>query len=208
MNNNGEQKRDKKGLLILVLLLVAIVSTTFAVTFSRYLSTAEASTEATVAKWQVKIGKQGGELSDITSGSLQLNDCVWDNDVSTAEQGTMAPGSICKYNIEIENDSQVDALVDVSISDVVDGDGNSLSNDNIKVAVVDPTTLDEKVMPIEVAKGAANKETVTLKIEWLPNNVDQPDNVQNTKDTDMGLDPSTITINLDVLAKQKIVTQP
>ena len=36
MDQNEKIKRDKKGLLVLLLLLVAVISGTFAVTFSRY----------------------------------------------------------------------------------------------------------------------------------------------------------------------------
>jgi uncharacterized repeat protein (TIGR01451 family) len=201
-NNNSEQKMDKKGLIILVLLLVAIVSTTFAVTFSRYISTGDASTEATVAKWQVKLGKKNGTLADITDGSIQLDDCNWDNTVSTAAEGTMAPGSVCNYDIEVENNSQVDALVDVSVSEVLDGEGNSLSNSSINVAVVDSVNHNDIQMPLEVSK--EQKETVTLRITWDPNNSEAPNDAKNQADTDMGVDPSTITINLSILAKQKI----
>ena len=202
MNNNSEQKRDKKGLIILVLLLVAIVSTTFAVTFSRYISTTDATTEATVAKWQVKLGKQGGTLTDITSGSIQLDDCTWDNTVSTAAEGTMAPGSVCNYDLEIENDSQVDALVSVAVSEVSDELGNSISNSGIDVSVVDSVNHNAIAMPVEISK--SQTEVVTLRITWQPNNVDQPNDSQNRADTNMGIDPNTITISLDILAKQKI----
>ncbi len=194
MNNKNEQKRDRKGLIILVLLLVAIVSTTFAVTFSRYMTTAEASTEATVASWQVKIGKENGTLTDITTGSIELEDCTWDNTVSTAAAGTMAPGSVCNYNIEVENNSQVDALVDFEVTGVEDSLGNSVTNSNITAEVVGTT-------PVEIAKGTS--EVVTLRITWAAG-PDQPNNAQTTADTNMGLDPDDLTIYISVAASQKI----
>ena len=194
MDNKIEQKRDRKGLIILVLLLVAIVSTTFAVTFSRYMTSAEATTEATVAKWEVKIGKENGTLTDITTGSIALDNCTWDNTVSTAAAGTMAPGSICNYNIEVENNSEVDALVDFAVTGVQDSDGNSVSNTNITAEVVGTS-------PVEVAKG--DSEVVTLRIQWAAGPT-QPNNDQTRVDTDMGLDPDDLTIYLDISAQQKI----
>ena len=55
MDQNEKIKRDKKGLLVLLLLLIAVISGTFAVTFSRYYSSTTGKAEASVAKWSVEI---------------------------------------------------------------------------------------------------------------------------------------------------------
>lgn len=199
MDNKNEQKRDRKGLVILVLLLVAIVSTTFAVTFSRYISAAEATTQATVAKWDVKLGKKDGTLSDITSGNIALEDCTWTNTVSTAQEGTMAPGSVCNYLIHVENDSQVDAKVSFDITGILDADGESVNTSYINIDM-NSGTVDN---PVEIARGQS--ADVPLTITWAAGNSESPSDVQNRADTAMGLDPTTMTIYMDVVASQKIV---
>ena len=196
MEKTQEQKKDRKGLIVLVLLLVAVVSTTFAVTFSRYMTSAGASTSADVAKWSIKVGESGGTLKDITTEALSLEDCDWDNSKSTAADGTIAPGSVCTYELEIENDSEVDAVISVEAGDITDPNGALVQNSGITASVSGGGS-------VEVGKG--NSETVTLTIEWEVGD-DDVYATSTDEDTALGIDPTTLNVDVNVLAKQKIAS--
>ena len=196
MEKTQEQKKDRKGLIVLVLLLVAVVSTTFAVTFSRYMTSAGASTSADVAKWSIKVGEAGGELRDITTTALSLEDCDWDNSKSTAANGKIAPGSVCTYQLTVQNDSEVDAVISVEAGDITDPDGELIQNSGITATVSGGGS-------VEVAKG--DNTTVTLTIEWQAGE-DSINATSTEEDTNLGVDPTTLNVEVNVLAKQKIAS--
>ena len=206
MENNQTQKKDKKGLIILVLLLVAIVSTTFAVTFSRYITSTGATAEGTVAKWSIEIGNSGGTLNDITTQALNLSDCDWDNTHSTAEDGTIAPGSVCTFNLDIHNNSEVDAEIVVNVGEVTK-DGNTIaSGEYVPIRTeftgehVTNTAEGSTLSLIEDAT-----ETVQLKITWDDNANDAD---KSRDDTIVGkesaVSPLVYGVDVSIVARQKL----
>ena len=149
------EKKNKKGLIILVLLLVAIISGTFAVTFSRYYSSIDGTGEGAIAKWEVLVD---GLNIETYNEEYLLNDCTWDNsntgtDVAT---GMMAPGSVCYLQIQIQNNSEVDIDVDAQAGDVKI---NDVVTDLGITAIVDTTQSVTHINRNETG-------IVTLKVEW------------------------------------------
>lgn len=181
---NNEKKNNRKGLLVLLLLFVTVVTGAFGFTYSKYTSSSKGNAKAKVAKWSVLV-----EDTDIAlNKELSLDDIEWDweNDTSTAEEGTIAPGSVGRAKINVENESQVDIVVNAEASEVKNGDTTIAQ---ITASLEDNGTV--------IEKGESGE--VTLVITW--------ENVSPTNDesdTELGIAEPTLTIPVTITASQNI----
>lgn len=90
-------------------------------TFAKYTSSATGTDSATVAKWDIKVG--GTNIVTNDSFTFNLFDTINDSDLTSPEtdmspaDGTIiAPGTSGQFEIEIKNDSEVNAKYAIDFS--------------------------------------------------------------------------------------------
>ena len=188
MNTKYNQKDiNKKALLLLILLLIAILTGSYAITYSKYNSLVKLNSKTNVAKWSVLVND-----IDITNNqNLDLTDFVWDNSLSTAKDNTIAPGSRGYEKLLISNNSDVDVTINITSNDLVDINNNPIENKSIKVTPSDNDFI--------IKKGES--KTIQINIEWI--NIEDGSNDIN--DTYIGKNFNTIMIPLEINASQVIV---
>lgn len=99
-----------------VMLIAIIAFALVSGTYAKYTSSASGSATATVAKWDIKAGKTGEEVS-ITGAnptvSFNLFDTILDTETGEAETDVVAnkiaPGTMGSFELSILNDSEVNA---------------------------------------------------------------------------------------------------
>lgn len=146
-----------------VLLVAVIAMILVAGTYAKYTSTASGSDTAIVAKWDIKAGKAGEEVSITGSNatvSFDLFDTILDttgNEETDVVQRKIAPGTKGEFEMSVKNDSEVNAEYGVKFT--VD---NSTIPLEFKVNDGDWTNSLS-----EVTKTALNMGTSdTAKVEW------------------------------------------
>lgn len=108
-----ENKLVKFTSLVMFVAVIAIVLV--AGTYAKYSSSASGTDTATVAKWDIKAGKAGEEVSITGSDatvSFNLFDTILDttgDDETDVATGKIAPGTQGAFELSIKNDSQVNA---------------------------------------------------------------------------------------------------
>lgn len=104
-------------LLITVLALILVAGT-----YAKYTSTASGSDTATVAKWDIKAGKTGEEVS-ITGSNPEVAFNLFEtinNEDGTAETDVtaekIAPGTSGAFELSVKNDSEVNAKYTITFN--------------------------------------------------------------------------------------------
>lgn len=98
-----------------VLLVAVVAMILVAGTYAKYTSTASGTDTATVAKWDIKAGKAGEEVSITGSNatvSFDLFDTILDttgNAETDVVAGKIAPGTKGAFELSVKNDSEVNA---------------------------------------------------------------------------------------------------
>lgn len=187
MNTKYNQKDiNKKALLLLILLLIAILTGSYAITYSKYNSLVKINSKTDVAKWSVLIND-----IDITNNQeLDLNEFIWDNSSSTAKDNTVAPGSKGSEKLSISNNSDVDVIINITSNGLVDNNNNPIDNKSIQVIPLENDFI--------IKKGQS--KTIQINIEWI--NIEDGSNDIN--DTFIGKNFNTIMIPLEINASQVI----
>lgn len=116
-------KENKTLKLIAFTLLITIIAIILvAGTYAKYASSASGSDSAVVAKWDIKAGPEGNEVSitgDNATVAFNLFDTILDED-GTAETdvtaGKIAPGTSGAFELSVKNDSQVNAEYGISFN--------------------------------------------------------------------------------------------
>ena len=187
MNTKDNQKEiNKKAILLLILLLIAILTGSYAITYSKYNSIVKLNSKTDVAKWTVLVND-----IDITNNqNLDLNDFIWDNSLSTARDNTIAPGSRGYEKLIVSNNSDVDVIINITSNNLLDINNNTIDNKSIKVTPSDNNFI--------IKKGES--KTIEINIEWI--NIEDGSNDLN--DTLIGKNFNAIMIPLEINASQVI----
>ena len=117
MKDNKMMKFISFVLLITVIALILVAGT-----YAKYTSTATGSATATVAKWDIKAGKTGEELSITGSNAtvaFNLFDTILDEngtEETDVVAGKIAPGTTGSFELSVKNDSQVNAEYKINFS--------------------------------------------------------------------------------------------
>ena len=187
MNTKNNQKDiNKKAILLLILLLIAILTGSYAITYSKYNSIVKLNSKTDVAKWSVIVND-----TDITNNeNLDLNDFIWDNTLSTARDNTIAPGSKGHEKLIISNNSDVDVSINIESNNLLDPNNNPIDNKSIKVTPSDNDFI--------IKKG--DSKTIEINIEWI--NIEDGSNDLN--DTIIGKNFNEIVLPLEINASQVI----
>lgn len=173
-------KKGNKRLFVVavLLLLVAISFSTYAI----YKSSAIGTASADVAAWVVKVNKE--DITKTDTFTFSASDIVWETN-SNVKEGKIAPGSKGTITFEIDA-SESEVAVDYTVA----LDTTSLDNEKIAVTNTGANTTGT----INYSDIAANmKKTITINVVWNAEEV-------NTKD--MAMAGSTIEIQVTVTATQ------
>lgn len=183
--------------LFVSVLAVILVSSTYA----KYTSSASGSDTATVAKWSIKLNNQ--DITQVESVNFGLFDTIYDTDGETVEgdvaEGKIAPGTSGKFNLELENDSEVTAEytinftltgaeglpLEFSLDGQTWGDLNNVTAQTLAMDDAETTEVNE------------GKATVTVEWRWAyENNAD-------ATDTGFGIDASDVEVTAELVVSQK-----
>ena len=118
----------KKTRIMGLLLVLVLVTSCFAGgTFAKYTSAASGNDQANVAKWEINyfdlvnsdstnITKVGNISFDLFNTVCELATTTDDEQVANDATPLIAPGTMGKFNFTITNDSQVNARIDLNLS--------------------------------------------------------------------------------------------
>lgn len=182
-----ENKKNKKGLIILVLLLAVIITGTFAVTYSRYVSSVDGTASVKVAKWAIEV--EGQDIVEITQ-DLSLETC----EMITGD--VFAPGASCRIPVNIVNKSQVPAEVSVELDSLKNGSVDvSTTHDGVITVALDVAS------PLELgAEGSMDDSAdVYVIVTWAAG-----DEAGSEADTTLGSEAPNLTLGVKITAKQKL----
>ena len=136
-------------------------------TFAKYTSSGSGSDTATVAKWDIKVG--GTNITTNDTFTFDLFKTITDSDLNSSETdmnpvdgSIIAPGTSGKFDIEIKNDSQVNAKYSI--------DYTVTNNGNIPVQFsTDGATWKTDINELDVSDVAIDigaEKTVTVRWKW------------------------------------------
>ena len=187
-------------LLVCVLLSTSVISGTFA----KYVSEAEATDTAYVAKWSFMVGEKNIATEDEIV--FDLFETIYDSNGTDEEgdvaEGMIAPGTCGEFTIEIENTSDVTARYaiaytvtdDVGAHLVFSVDGGETWTDTLASVAASEDT--------ELEAGAA-ADDITVQWKWAYE--DSTDEDYDTDDTDIGIAAAAAAtgseLKLEVTAK-------
>jgi len=179
-------------------LAVILVSSTYA----KYTSSASGSDTATVAKWAIKLNNE--DITQVESVNFGLFDTIYDTDGENVEgnvaEGKIAPGTSGKFNLELENDSEVTAEytinftltgaeglpLEFSLDGQTWGDLNNVTAQTLAMDDAETTEVDE------------GKATVTVQWRWAYERTDK-----DAEDTGFGIDASDVEVEAELVVSQK-----
>ena len=161
------KKQQKIGIIALVA-LAAIGSYFIAGTYAKYTSEISGTGTATVAKWKWTIGSSViDSAEDATNGfTFDLFDTIKDSDLSSSESdvasGVIAPGTSGSFDIDITNNSEVNATYAIAFTETNTG------NIPIEYSSDDGTTWVTSVNSLNVSATsiAMNASATTTTIHW------------------------------------------
>ena len=203
----NKMMRLASGLLVAVLLTTCAISGTFA----KYISTAEGSDSARVAKWSIKVeGTEIGVAGDTTVAFdlfATINDsngsAETDVAAGTGDEHIIAPGTSGSFDIDIQNLSEVNAKYTIELSETNTGniplqysvDGETWKDSIEELAMTDLTGVD-----IAMKIGT---DTQTVYWRWVFDNevtANGHAGQTNTTDTALGYGANSADIQVTITA--------
>ena len=193
------KKIKTKRIVVLMLALTLLTCCFVGSTFAKYTSTATGSDSVTVAKWDIKAGVTGSELS-IQGGTVAFNlfETIKDTDPAQTETdvvaGKIAPGTSGSFTLSIKNDSEVNAKYTIALDEE--------NNDNVPLQYsVDGTTWYDSIAEVvmteltDVAINMNNSDNKTVHWRWMFNDTDTAvaDGTTSTDDAHAGQTNATDT---------------
>lgn len=178
-------------------LLVAVLLTTCAIsgTFAKYVASANGSDSARVAKWDVKL--EGTTMQQTNTFTFDLFNTVNDTDGNVEQDiakndGTLiAPGTKGSFEINLKNDSEVNAQYKIDF--VAENAGM------LKFTVNGTETTGDLTDIAFTAFNMGDAPTITVTWEWPFS----PDSATDATDTSLGLGGSvTPTVYATVTVEQ------
>ena len=201
-------KNRKNFVLLGILLLVAVTSGVVAVTYSRYITTAQGNASATVAAWNITINNDGDVA---TTNTFTSNDFTWRNNNSAGNvlADHIAPGVTGETSILLDaTNTQVDVEYSITI-DTQDLVNNFAGCSQLSITIgsgPDAVTLDfndNSGDPISYEgniwlTSADKTVTIPITIDWAN------ENSNNESDTLIGATISSIDIPVSVTVSQVV----
>lgn len=188
-------KKKKSFLLLIILLLVVVTGGAATLTYSRYLSTAEGSSTATVAPWVVKVN--GDDI--VANNTFTGNDIIWSESTYISD-GYIAPSRTGTFDIVIDPTGAKVAMQYTIELDKTNITNNNITISSVKLGDTELTETDGKYSGIiTLSEVEANTtKTITTTITWTDANTE----ASNTADTTTGQAAGDIEIPVTVTASQ------
>lgn len=165
------KKNRAMRLAALMLVLVMMTSCFVGGTFAKYTSTTSGSDVATVAKWSFKVNGSEFAVNPDTPATLTFNLFDTIKDTENLEEDDVAaekiaPGTMGSFALKIKNDSEVNAMWTVTLSE---------TNDNAVPLQysVDGSTWKDSIAELSMANLTKNglnmgeEETVAVYWRWV-----------------------------------------
>lgn len=200
---NNTRKRSSMMVRLVAVLAVTMMFTTCFVggTFAKYTSSATGSDSATVAKWDIKVG--GTNIATNDTFTFDLFKTITDSDLTSSENdmspvdgSIIAPGTSGKFEIQIKNDSAVNATY--AIDYTVTNEGSIPVQFSVDGGATWTDTLAD-VSATDINMGATATVTVQWRWRFEADNVTEGDNA----DTTLGKDgTATLEVSAKVTATQ------
>lgn len=196
-----EKKKNNRLLKLSVyaLLLTIVGLSLVSGTYAKYVSTASGTDTAVVAKWDIKAGKKGNEVS-ITGNNSTVSFDLFDtiNDTTNHEadadvvQGKIAPGTEGSFEFSIKNDSEVNARYGLNFQ---------ISNSNVPLEFsidgVNYTSSLTNIAPSNDTKILMGKSTsVIVYWRW------KFENGRDAEDTELGLTTPSVAVTTTLIVEQ------
>lgn len=177
-----------KRITMFITLIALIVTGCVVYTYSKYVSSASGTGNASIAKWAVKVNN-----TDIaTTKDFTLNDFTWANTTSNVATGKIAPGSVGKTTLTIDATT---AEVDVAYTVSVD---NSKLPESLQDQLVVTSVGGQSGSTVSGVINQGDSKTVEVVVSW----VDTAAN--DTKDTTAGSTVESIELPITVTASQNV----
>lgn len=162
----SNNKVTRFAIIVLALTMVALILVSG--TYAKYISTATGSDTATVAKWDVKVNDTQIAHATAQTFEFDLFDTIKDTNFATEENVStgkiIAPGTSGEFNINVLNESQVDANIAISLTKTQAGVGGTVTNGATPTA----GTVPVPDIPLEYKLISVNTETSaeTVLSDW------------------------------------------
>lgn len=200
MKNNKMIKFASFTLLITIIALILVAGT-----YAKYTSSASGSDTATVAKWDIKAGASGSEVSITGSNStvtFNLFDTILDGDETSDKNendvraGMIAPGTRGKFNLSVKNDSEVNAeyTVNFELADTTLPEGATLPLE-FKVNNSDWTSSLNNVPTTTLAMGTS--DIATIQWRWAYEST-----TGDANDTTLGINEPELNVKATLVVNQ------
>ena len=191
---------NKKKIATLILVaIVAIGSYFVAGTYAKYTSDVTGTDTATVAKWKWVINSTTIDSADDASYTFNLFDAIKDSNGSTNETDVatgkkIAPGTSGSFDIDIENQSEVNATYAIAFTET------NASSVPIEYST-DGTNWTNTIGSLNVGATAINMNTsaTTTTVYWRW--AFSPSAAADTTDTALGFGANTSAATVQVNAK-------
>lgn len=192
-------KETKKGILLMLVLLLFVMGTYFVTgTYAKYTTEVTGTSETAIAGWAWEINDEA-LTKDTTTYELNLFETINDSNATDEEgnvtDGLIAPGTSGEFDIKIKNNSEVDATYAYDF-EVINNLGAKIqwSTDN--------ATWTENIADLNVSETtlAIGSEAATKTIYWKW--VFEDNETQDAKDTEVGFAAAAA----DAEAKKVVVT--
>ena len=182
-------KGNKKILVIAVLLLLIAVSFT---TYAIYKSSSAGNATVSTAAWVVKVNN-----TDIVANkTFTLNDITWTTP-TIGKNNKIAPGDKGTVNVIIDaTGSEVNVNYEIKVGTLKNGNAN-ITNENLTAVAASGSSLTGTIN--YSTNTDAMKVTVPLEVTWVAED-DATEDGQN--DTDIATAAKSITLPIEVIVKQ------
>lgn len=158
MKKKDNRRLEKYAVLFLAIAMISLIL--ISVTYSRYISTSTVNDEVSVAKWSVKVNNQQIAEKTAQTFTFDLFDTVLDTDGTTPEAevkaGKIAPGTSGAFNVNVLNESEVDANIEISLTkaQVGAGSGVTVEDGNSGTVAVPDIPLEYRLVSVNTTTNA------------------------------------------------------
>ena len=212
--------KKKNVILLGILLLVAVTSGIVAVTYSRYMTTANGSSTANIAKWIIRVN--GDDI--VQHNTFDTNTFTWlkDENVGDVQEDYIAPGVTGVTSIVLDaSEAMVDVEYTISVDQsalaafrdydqlqiLIGEEGEEVNLLQNGVSAYTGTILRAETLAAEdVNPEDPSIGTVTIPVKIVWNYYD--DVAHNTSDSTLGNTIDEISLPVTVVAKQLVTTTP
>ena len=200
--------KKNKMMRIASVLLVAVLLSTCAIsgTFAKYATEYTAEHTATVAKWKVSVEDVNSDATE-KEFTFDIFESIYDNE--HVDSGKIAPGTWGYFDIDLKNESEVDATYTIEFEEVLNGTGfNSPIMYKVDLNPTGTAVCPTSDLGLVTAGNSADVAfnmgaNATIRVYWVWEFGDPANNVNDTKIGALAQNtPELITVNATITIEQ------